>query len=106
MTIKTILSATFSLLMLLGCSNVQKDVTNLPERTIEVVVSDSEVITLDGKELHVSFFEQMLEELNNSYDLTVDIDIQPDAITGVVFDVSHTVHRQNLMLATTTNLDR
>lgn len=106
MAFKTILGTVFSLLLILGCSNDQSDVTDLPEKTIEVVVSDSDVIKIDGKELHVSYFEEILEGLSNSYDLTVDIDIQPDATTGVVFDVTHTVHRQNPMLASQTSMDK
>lgn len=94
----------FTFFLLFGCSKTDPDLTELPELTIEVEISNSEIITLDGKELHVSFFENVFETLSNSYDLTVDIKVQPDAMTGVVMDVSHLVYKYKPSLVHQTSL--
>lgn len=65
----------------------------MPERTIDIEINDTEVIILDGKELHVSFFENVIETLSKSYDLTVNINAQPDAMTGIVMDVTHMAYK-------------
>lgn len=98
MTLRIILIAT-TLLLFLGCSKIDTDIAELPERTIEVEITNTEIITLDGKELHVSFFENVFKSLSNSYDLTVDINVQPDAMTGVVMDVTHLVYKYKPSLA-------
>lgn len=94
-----------TLFLFLGCSNTDADIAELPERSIEVKITDTEIITLDGKELHVSFFENVIETLSNSYDLTVDITVQPDAMTGVVIDVTHLVYKYKPSLAYQTSLE-
>ncbi len=93
-----------TLLLLFGCSKAEADLTELPELTIEVEISNTEIITLDGKELHVSFFENVFETLSNSYDLIVDIEVQPDAMTGVVIDVTHLIYKYKPSLAYQTSL--
>ncbi len=93
-----------TLFLLLGCSKTDADLTELPELTIDLEISNTEIIKLDGKELHISFFENVFETLSNSYDLTVDIKVQPDAMTGVVMDVTHLVYKYKPSLAYRTSL--
>lgn len=94
-----------TILLFLGCSKAETEVSELPERTIEIEITNNELITLDGKELHVSFFENVFETLTDSYDLTVDINVQSDALTGVVFDVTHLVYRYKPSLAHRASFD-
>jgi len=61
--------------------------------TIELEISNSEIIRLDGKELHVSYFFNVFETLSKSYDLRVDTEIQPDAMTGAVMDVTRLFYK-------------
>lgn len=94
-----------TLFLLLGCSKTDADITELQERTIKVEITNTEIIMLDGKELHVSFFENVFETLTESYDLTVDIKVQRDAMTGVVMDVTHLVYKYKPSLAYQTSLE-
>ena len=83
----------FSLLVLLtGCDVLKEDHSEHPQKSITIEVSDSEVVQLNGKDLHLSFLEDQISAWSEEYQLITEIDVRPDAGMGVVHEVQSVIH--------------
>jgi biopolymer transport protein ExbD len=80
----------FTILILLltflaaGCSRGDQGFTNKPEKQITVEITGSSVILLDGKEIHITYFETQIEEMASESELKADVTIHPDADIEVI----------------------
>ena len=88
-----------SLLVIMGCNQPQTAKADKPERTIHIDVSDSPVVMLDGKEIHVALLEDHIARLGESYELSAELSIAADATLGVVNDVQQAVHQESRKIA-------
>ncbi len=57
-----------------------------------IEVSDSEVVHIDGKEIHLSFLEDQISAWSEEYELITKINIKPDAKMGILHDVQSLIH--------------
>lgn len=78
-----------STILLVGCT--QSDIVEKPKRTITIEIANSEVVLLDGKEIHVSLLKEQVANLAQSYQLTSELKIAADAKLGIINDVQQAV---------------
>lgn len=76
-----------SLLFFTSCLQPEGDLAEKPDRTITIEIIDSDVVKLDGNEIHISFLEDQVALLAEKVDLSVQLHIEPNAMAGVVYDV-------------------
>lgn len=78
----------FMLLLLASCGKTEETtVAEKPERVVVIEVDSSDVVRLDGKEIHISFLENQMAAMAEDYSLAVDTQVKTDAIVGSVTDV-------------------
>lgn len=89
----------YTLLLLLlafiasGCNRGGQGFTNKPEKQITVEITGSSVILLDGKEIHVTYFETQIEEMASESELKADVTIHPDADIEVIRSMQQVLRR-------------
>jgi len=76
-----------------GCNRGGQGFTNKPEKQITVEITGTNVIILDGKEIHVSFFETQIEEMASGSELKADVTIHPDADIEVIRSMQQVLRR-------------
>lgn len=89
--IRNILLFSVMILFMLGCSKSGMEIAEKSERIITIEVADSEVIKLDGREIHVSFLETQMASLAEDFELITDVQVDSMAVVGVVHDVQKAV---------------
>ena len=67
--------------------------TDKPENQITVEITDSSVILLNGKEIHISYFETQIEEMASGSELKADVTIHPDADIEVIRSMQQVLRR-------------
>lgn len=67
-----------------ACGRGGQGFTNKPEKQITVEVPGSEVILLDGKEIHISYLETQIEKMASGSELKADVTIHQDADVEVI----------------------
>ena len=80
------------LILLTGCDLPKEDHSENPQKNITIEVSDSEVVRIDGKEVHLSFLEDQISAWSEEYQLITEIDVRPDAGMGGVHEVQSVIH--------------
>ena len=89
----------YTLLLLLfifinsGCNRGGQGFTDKPEKQITVEITGSSVILLDGKEIHVTYFETQIEEMASDSELKADVTIHPDADIEVIRSMQQVLRR-------------
>lgn len=76
-----------------GCNRGGQGVTNKPEKQITVEITGSSVILLDGKEIHVTYFETQIEDMASASELKADVTIHPDADIEVIRAMQQVLRR-------------
>ena len=89
----------YALLLLLftlvssGCNRGGQGFTNKPEKQITVEITETSVILLDGKEIHVTYFETQIEEMASESELKADVTIHPNADIEVIRSMQQVLRR-------------
>ncbi|PWN07896.1 hypothetical protein DDZ15_02485 [Rhodohalobacter mucosus] len=78
-----------------GCNRAGQGFTNKPGKQITVELTGSNVILLDGKEIHVSYFETQIEEMAAESELKADVTIHPDADIEVIRAMQQVLRRHS-----------
>mgnify|MGYP006291866455 CR=1 FL=1 len=76
-----------------GCNRAGQGFTDKPEKQITVEITATSVILLDGKEIHVSYFETQIEEMASESGLKADVTIHPDADIEVIRTMQQVLRR-------------
>lgn len=76
------------IVLLAGCTKSEIEVAEKPERVITIEIDESEVVKLDGKEIHISFLENQMAALAEDFEVVTEIKVNSGATTGVVTDVT------------------
>lgn len=80
------------------CSKFETNQSEKKDRKITLEIAHSEVIKLNGKEIHLSFLENQIAFMAKNFNLTIKVEIQPNALTGVVHDVQKAVSSYELLV--------
>ena len=83
----------FSFIIASGCSRGGEGFSDKPETEITVEITGSSVILLNGKEIHVSYFETQIEEMASESELRADVTIHPDADIEVIRSMQQVLRR-------------
>lgn len=76
---KSTLSFFLILTVLSACSSSGSRFSDKPERTVTIEIFSSDVIKLDGKDIHISFFENQIEKMAVDSELKADVKIHSNA---------------------------
>jgi biopolymer transport protein ExbD len=74
-------------IVLFACSNEQPVQIEKAHYNVEIELSDSRVIKLNGKEIHVDLLPDQLETLTTKYTIHVVLKVAPNAPFGIVHDI-------------------
>ena len=83
----------FSFIIASGCNRGGEGYSDKPELQITVEITGSSVILLDGKEIHISYFETQIEEMASESELKADVTIHPDADIEVIRAMQQVLRR-------------
>lgn len=76
-----------------GCNRGGQGFMNKQQKEITVEITGTSVILLDGKEIHIRFFETQIEEMASESDLKADVTIHPDADIEVIRTTQQVLRR-------------
>ncbi|PWN07319.1 M56 family metallopeptidase [Rhodohalobacter mucosus] len=83
----------FTAMVLFG---IQADAQTQDRKTLSIEIGTSQVIMLDGKEIHFSHLEQMLSTYDNPEEYVVHFKVHPNAPFGLITDVQRILRRTDL----------
>lgn len=97
--IKNIIILAASLILLAGCAESETEIADKPLKKIQIEIGKSEVVKLNGKEIHVAFLENQIDKLAEDFELTSNVSIGEEALTGTVQDVTKAIQTHNPQMA-------
>lgn len=98
--IKNIIILAASLILLASCTESKTEIAEKPLKTIQIEVGKSEVVKLNGKEIHVAFLENQIDKLAEDFELiSTNVSIGEEALTGTVQDVAKAIQTHNPQMA-------
>lgn len=92
MKIASLIPLFLALSLLLGCESTPAEADS-PVKNITIELTDSEIIIINGEEIHVTDLEDKLEKLSKNHELHFLVKAQPEMKTGPVFTVNSLVHK-------------
>jgi hypothetical protein len=83
----------FSSMVLFG---IQSEALGQEQKSISIEIGTSQVLKLDGKEIHFSHLEQLLKTFDNPEEYIVHFKVHPNAPFGLITDVQRILRKTNL----------
>jgi biopolymer transport protein ExbD len=65
-------------------------------KLVEIRIYESEILLLDGKEVHISLLENQLKEMDESNRINIKLIISSSATMGIVYDVQKILSENNI----------
>lgn len=73
--------------VMFACSKEQPIQMEKSHYNLEIELTDSRVIKLNGKEIHLDLLRDQLESLTSKYIIDVVLKVEPDTPFGIVHDI-------------------
>jgi biopolymer transport protein ExbD len=65
-------------------------------KLLEIKINESEILLLNGKEVHISLLENQLKEMSKSNRINIKLIVASNATMGIVYDVQKILSENNL----------
>ena len=85
--------------ILAACSSSQSKFTDKPEKEVLIEVFNSDVVKLNGKDIHISFLENQIANMAAEFELTSEVRVHQNAPFHVVQDAQASLRRYSSGIA-------
>jgi biopolymer transport protein ExbD len=82
-----------------ACSSSETKFSDKPNKDILVEISDSEVVKLNGKDIHISFLDNQIANMAADFELTSEVRVHQNAPFHVVQDAQASLRRYSSGIA-------
>jgi biopolymer transport protein ExbD len=83
---------------LFACTNDKSVQLEKSSYNVEIELSDSRIVKLNGKEIHVDLLQDQLELLTSRYNIDVVLKVDSNAPFGVVHDIQRIMHAAGITI--------
>ena len=82
-----------------ACSSYESQFGDKPKKDVLVEIFDSEVVKLNGKEIHITFLDNQISNMASDFRLTSEVRVHQDAPFHVVRDAQTSLRQYSSGIA-------
>jgi biopolymer transport protein ExbD len=82
-----------------ACSPEPNSNTDKLSKSITLEVTDSQILLLDKKEVHIDFLNSVLSDIKNDFDITANLRISPQTPMEIVYNVQKSLNLNTVRIS-------